>query len=86
MINLKSNIKNTLDDIPSNKESAKKITKIVKRKNKTIGYEIGDEFYDKKTAIDMAKKGLIQDVAIAHRGQTQYLKSIPDNNEDNNLQ
>ena len=33
----------------------------------------------------MAKQGKIADVGIAHRGETEYLKSIPDSNEDNNL-
>lgn len=33
----------------------------------------------------MAKAGEIQGVGIAHRGDTEYLKSLPDGKEGNNL-
>lgn len=33
----------------------------------------------------MAKQGQIAGVGIAHRGDTEYLKSIPDGSENNNL-
>ena len=33
----------------------------------------------------MAKAGEIQGVGIAHRGETEYLKALPDGNERNNL-
>ena len=33
----------------------------------------------------MAKQGRIAGVGIAHRGDTEYLKSIPDGSENNNL-
>jgi hypothetical protein len=33
----------------------------------------------------MAKHGQIAGVGIAHRGDTEYLKSIPDGSENNNL-
>ena len=36
-------------------------------------------------AVDMAKHGQIAGVGIAHRGDTKYLKSIPDGSENNNL-
>ena len=36
-------------------------------------------------AVDMAKQGQIAGVGIAHRGDTEYLKSIPDGSEGNNL-
>lgn len=32
----------------------------------------------------MAKQGQIAGVGIAHRGDTEYLKSIPDGSENNN--
>lgn len=35
--------------------------------------------------VDMAKQGQIAGVGIAHRGDTEYLKSIPDGSENNNL-
>ena len=33
----------------------------------------------------MAKQGQIAGVGIAHRGDTEYLKSIPNGNENDNL-
>ena len=40
---------------------------------------------EKQQAVDMAKQGQIAGVGIAHRGDTEYLKSIPDGSENNNL-
>ena len=40
---------------------------------------------EKHQAVDMAKQGQIAGVGIAHRGDTEYLKSIPDGSENNNL-
>ena len=79
------NIKNTLDSIPDNNSNAKEITRIVKKNNKTVGYEIANEFVDKDVAIKMAKNGEIKNVVIAHRKDTEYLKTIPDNTSRNNL-
>ena len=33
----------------------------------------------------MAKAGEIKNVGVAHRKDTEYLKSIPDGSEENNL-
>ena len=33
----------------------------------------------------MAKLGQVAGVGIAHRGDTEYLKTIPDDSENNNL-
>jgi len=35
--------------------------------------------------VDMAKHGEIQGVGIAHRKDSEYLKSLPDGTENNNL-
>ena len=40
---------------------------------------------EKQQAVDMAKQGQITGIGIAHRGDTEYLKSIPDGGENNNL-
>ena len=79
------NAKNTLDSIPNSKKNAEEITRIVKKNNKTIGYEIAGEIVDKDVAIKMAKNGKLKNVGIAHRKDTEYLKTIPDNSNDNNL-
>ena len=49
-------------------------------------YQLTDNsIVDKQQAVDMAKQGQIADVGIGHRGDTEYLKSIPDGSENNNL-
>ena len=43
------------------------------------GYKLSDEtFISKPDAVNMAKQGEIAGVGVAHRGDTEYLKSIPD--------
>lgn len=39
----------------------------------------------KEEGVSMAKSGEIQGVGIAHRKDTEYLKSLPDGTEANNL-
>lgn len=78
--------KNTLDQIPEAKSDAKKIIGLVKKGGKVTGYRLLDHsIVEKSQAISMAKSGDIKGVGIAHRGDTEYLKSIPDENENNNL-
>ncbi|KXL53358.1 hypothetical protein CLNEO_13290 [Anaerotignum neopropionicum] len=78
--------KNTLDDIPSANPNAQKITGLVKKSGKVKGYRLSDDtIVEKKDAIKLARQGGIAGVGIAHRGDTEYLKSIPDGTEDNNL-
>lgn len=79
-------VKNTLDSIPTAKSDAKKITALVKSGGKVTGYKLSNgEIVDKPTAVIMAKDGDISGVGIAHRGDTEYLKSVPDGSENNNL-
>ncbi|WP_304507246.1 DUF3892 domain-containing protein [Anaerotignum sp.] len=78
--------KNTLDNIPSPNPNAKKITGLLKQSGKIKGYQLSDNtLIDKDDAIELARQGGIEGVGIAHRGNTEYLKSIPDGTEDNNL-
>lgn len=78
--------KSAIDKIPNEKNNAKEITRIIKKNNKVVGYELANEIeVDKEDAIRMAEDGLIKNVGIAHRGNTKYLKTIPDSNEFNNL-
>ncbi len=79
-------IKNTLDQIPQANENAKRIVGLVKQSGKVTGYKLSDEtFVSKPDAVNMAKQGEIAGVGVAHRGDTEYLKSIPDGSENNNL-
>lgn len=78
--------KQTLDQIPQAKPSAKRITGLVKEGGRVTGYLLSDDsIVEKQEAVDMAKQGQIAVVGIAHRGNTEYLKSIPDGSENNNL-
>ena len=79
-------VKQTLDQIPHAKADAKRIVGLVKEGGRITGYQLSDNsIVPKQQAVDMAKQGAIAGVGIAHRGDTQYLKSIPDGSENNNL-
>ena len=79
-------VKNTLDQIPQANSNAKRIVGLVKEGGRITGYKLSDEtFVSKPEAVSMAKQGQIAGVGIAHRGDTEYLKSIPDGTENNNL-
>ena len=79
-------VKQTLDQIPQANANAKRIVGLVKEGGRITGYQLSDNsFVEKQQAVNMAKQGQIAGVGIAHRGDTEYLKSIPDGSENNNL-
>ena len=79
-------VKNTLDQIPEPRADAKQIVGLVKQGGRVTGYKLSDDtIVEKSQAVSMAKQGEIKGVAIAHRGDSQYLKAIPDGSENNNL-
>ena len=79
-------VKNTLDQIPQPGANAKRIVGLVKEGGRITGYQLSDNtLISKQDAVSMAKQGQIAGVGIAHRGDTQYLKSIPNGNENDNL-
>ena len=79
-------IKQTLDQIPHANSNAKRITALVKKGGRITGYQLSDNsIVEKQQAVTMAKQGKIAGVGVAHRGDTEYLKSIPDGIENNNL-
>ena len=78
--------KNTLDQIPQASTNAKRIVGLVKEGGRITGYQLSDNtIVEKQQAVDMARQGQISGVGIAHRGDTEYLKSIPNGNENDNL-
>lgn len=78
--------KNTLDQIPNAVPNARRIVGLLKQGGKITGYQLSDEsFVSKPEAVSLAKQGQIAGVGIAHRGQTEYLKAIPNGNENDNL-
>lgn len=75
-----------LDVIPTPKEDAKKIVGLVKSGGKISGYQLSDgSTVSKEEGVSMAKSGDIQGVGVAHRKDSEYLKSLPDATEANNL-
>ena len=82
----KFSVKNTLDQIPKAGPDARKIIGLVKENGRVTGYQLSDHSIVKKQqAVNMAKQGQIAGVGIDHRGDTEYLKTIPDDSENNNL-
>ncbi|MDD5949435.1 MAG: DUF3892 domain-containing protein [Lachnospiraceae bacterium] len=75
-----------MDDIPDAKPDAKSITGLVKQSGRIVGYQLSDgSTVTKENGVAMAKNGDIKGVGIAHRKDSQYLKSLPDGTETNNL-
>ena len=75
-------VKQTLDQIPLTNTNAKHIVGLVKEGGRITGYQLSDNsIVEKQQAVDMAKQGQIAGVGIAHRGDTEYLKSIPDGSD-----
>ena len=75
-----------LDDVPQAKADAKEIVGLVKSGGRITGYQLSDgSTVSKEEGVSMAKAGDIQGVGIAHRKDSEYLKSLPDGTEDNNL-
>jgi hypothetical protein len=78
--------RNTLDSIPPAAPDARNITGLVREGGRITGYQLSDNtIVEKEQAVRLARQGGIAGVGIAHRGDTEYLKSIPDGSENNNL-
>ncbi len=77
---------NALDEVPQPKADAKEITGLLKSGGKISGYQLSDgSTISKEEGVAMAKAGEIRGVGVAHRKDTEYLKSLPDGAESNNL-
>ena len=75
-----------LDDVPTPKSDAKEIVGLVKNSGRITGYQLSDgSTVSKEEGVAMAKSGDIQGVGVAHRKDSEYLKSLPDGTENNNL-
>ncbi|MBE5866234.1 MAG: DUF3892 domain-containing protein [Lachnospiraceae bacterium] len=75
-----------LDDVPTPKSDAKEIVGLVKNSGRITGYQLSDgSTVSKEEGVAMAKAGDIQGVGVAHRKDSEYLKSLPDGTENNNL-
>lgn len=75
-----------LDEVPTPKSDVKEIVGLVKSSGKISGYQLSDgSTVSKEEGVSLAKAGEIQGVGVAHRKDSEYLKSLPDDNENNNL-
>lgn len=75
-----------LDQVPNPKSDAKEIVGLIKSGGRTCGYQLSDgSNVSKEEGVSMAKNGEIRGVGIAHRKDNEYLKSLPDETEGNNL-
>lgn len=75
-----------LDSVPDAKSDAKEIVGLVKSGGRVTGYQLSNGVsVSKEEGVSMAKAGEIKGVGVAHRKDSEYLKSLPDNSENNNL-
>ena len=81
--NLPANI-NIMNPVPN--KDAKRIEKLIRSNGKITGYQLSDGTVLTKTeGVALAKQGGIRGVAIASRNGSEYLRSLPDGSESNNL-
>lgn len=81
--NLPANI-NIMNPVPN--KDAKTIMKLIRTNGKISGYQLSDgTVLSKADGVALAKQGGIRGVAIASRNGSEYLRSIPDDKESNNL-
>lgn len=75
-----------MDDIPTPHSDAVSITGLVKESGRITGYQLSDNrIVSREEGVSLAKSGHIKGVGIAHNKDTEYLKSLPDDSESNNL-
>lgn len=75
-----------MDDIPTPAEDAVTITGLAKEHGRISGYQLSDNrIISRSEGVALARSGGIRGVGIAHNKDTEYLKSIPDESEGNNL-
>lgn len=75
---------NIINPVPN--KDAKSITRLVRKNGRISGYELSDgRVLSKSEGVTLAKQGGIRGVAIASRNGNEYLRSLPDGSESNNL-
>lgn len=71
---------------PVPKPNAQRITRLVKNSGRVEGYELANgEILTKREGVALAKAGGIRGVAVAVRNGSEYLRSLPDGSESDNL-
>ena len=75
-----------IKDVPEPKADAKQIVALVKEGGRVSGYKLSDgQTVDKAQGIQLARQGEISGVGVSSRNGSEYLKSLPDGSENNNL-
>jgi len=75
---------NKVNPVPD--ADALSITGLIKHSGKIAGYQLSDgEKVSKQQGVQMAKDNHIRGVGVAVNQGTEYLRTLPDGNEDNNL-
>ena len=81
--NLPANI-NLMNPVPN--RDAKSVVRLLRTNGKVSGYELSDGTrLTKSQGVALAKQGGIRGVAIASRNGSEYLRSLPDGDESDNL-
>lgn len=71
---------------PTPKPDAQSITQLVKHSGRIEGYQLSSgQVISKEQGVELAKAGAIRGVAVATRNGSEYLRSLPDGEESNNL-
>jgi len=75
-----------MEYVPEPNEKAKKIVSLIKEEGRVTGYELEDgQILNKEEAVELAKQDGIRGVGVASREGNEYLKSLPDEKDENNL-
>ena len=76
----------TFQDIPTPQADAQQIVALVKEEGRVTGYKLSDgRILSREEGVQLAREGGIQGVGVATNKGTEYLKSLPDGSEENNL-
>lgn len=77
---------NAMREIPTPNADAKQIVTLVKDGGRVSGYQLSDgTVLSKEQGVALAKQGGIRGVGVSSRNGNEYLKSLPDSTQDNNL-
>lgn len=75
-----------MKEIPEPSSNAATITALVKESGSVVGYQLSNgQTVTKDEGVALARQGGISGVGIAERDGYEYLKSVPDGEDFNNL-
>lgn len=77
---------NAMREIPEPRPDAQSIKALVKESGHVVGYQLENgQTLSKEAGVELARQGGIRGVGISSRNGNEYLKSLPDGTENNNL-